>query len=56
MIENRITLKDDKKKELHALLQEGLNDVVQGNSRPFSEAMITLRNHRKKQNRGTLNG
>ena len=36
--------------ELYALLQEGLNDVSRGNSRPFTEAMDTLKSRRKKQN------
>ena len=44
---SQLTSADDEKQELHLLLQEGLTDVVQGNSRPFTEAMVTLRNHRK---------
>ena len=43
----QITSTNDEKQKLHRLLQEGLTDVVQGNSRPFTEAMVTLRNHRK---------
>ena len=43
----QITSTNDEKQELYLLLQEGLTDVVQGNSRPFTETIITLRNHRK---------
>jgi len=43
----QIVSANDEKQELYLLLQEGITDVVQGNSRPFTEAMITLRNHRK---------
>lgn len=34
--------------ELYGLIQEGLEDVAAGNTRPFSEAMSDLRGRRKK--------
>ena len=34
--------------ELYGLIQEGLEDVAAGNTRPFSEAMSDLRMRRKK--------
>lgn len=34
--------------ELYGLIQEGLEDVVAGNTRPFSEAMSDIRGRRKK--------
>lgn len=34
--------------ELYGLIQEGLEDVAAGNTRPFSEAMSDLRRRRKK--------
>ena len=34
--------------ELYGLLQEGLSDVNDGNTRPFSEAMSDLRNRHKR--------
>jgi len=34
--------------ELYTLLQEGLNDLSIGNSRPFTEALATLKSRRKK--------
>ena len=52
----QIASANNEKQELYLLLQKGFTDVVQGNSRPFTEAMDTLRNHRKKQNRGAMNG
>ncbi len=33
--------------ELYSLLQEGLDDVANGNTRPFSEAMSAIRERRK---------
>ena len=33
---------------LYALLQEGMDDVAAGNTRPFSEAMADLRGRRAK--------
>ena len=33
--------------ELYGLLQEGLSDVAEGKTRPFSEAMVDLRSKRK---------
>lgn len=33
--------------ELYGLIQEGLNDVQNGNIRPFSEAISDLRSQRK---------
>ena len=34
--------------ELYGLIQEGLEDVAAGNTRPFSEAMSDIRGRRKK--------
>ena len=34
--------------ELYGLIQEGLEDVVSGNTRPFSEAMSDIRRGRKR--------
>lgn len=34
--------------ELYGLLQEGLSDVAEGKTRPFSEAMSDLRSRRKR--------
>ncbi|MBQ8136296.1 MAG: type II toxin-antitoxin system Phd/YefM family antitoxin [Clostridia bacterium] len=34
--------------ELYTKLQEGLNDVEHGNTRPFSEAMTDIRSRRKR--------
>ncbi|MBQ9663063.1 MAG: type II toxin-antitoxin system Phd/YefM family antitoxin [Oscillospiraceae bacterium] len=34
--------------DLYGLLQEGLNDVKEGKSRPFSEAMAEIRAKRQK--------
>jgi PHD/YefM family antitoxin component YafN of YafNO toxin-antitoxin module len=34
--------------ELYGLLQEGLDDVANGNTRPFSEAIADIRRKRKK--------
>ena len=34
--------------ELYALLQEGMDDVAAGDTRPFSEAMTALRGRRVK--------
>ena len=34
--------------ELYGLIQEGLTDIHNGNTRPFSEAISDLRNHKKK--------
>lgn len=36
------------KYELYGKLQEGLNDVECGNTRPFSEAMADIRSRRRK--------
>lgn len=33
--------------ELYGLIQEGLSDIQNGNTRPFSEAISSLRNRRK---------
>ena len=33
--------------ELYELIKEGLNDIAAGNTRPFSDAMKTIRNTRK---------
>lgn len=35
--------------ELYGLLQEGLEDVKTGNTRPFSEAMTDIKDRRKQQ-------
>lgn len=34
--------------ELYSLLQEGLDDVAGGNTRPFSEAMADIRRNRRR--------
>lgn len=34
--------------ELYGLIQEGLTDIQNGNTRPFSEAISDLRNRKKK--------
>ncbi len=34
--------------ELYGLIQDGLNDVANGNTRPFSEAMTDIRRRRKR--------
>lgn len=34
--------------ELYGLLQEGLSDVADGSTRPFSEAMAEIRSRRKR--------
>lgn len=34
--------------ELYGLLKEGLDDVVTGNTKSFSEAMSEIRSHRKR--------
>ncbi|MGF7011709.1 PHD/YefM family antitoxin component YafN of YafNO toxin-antitoxin module [Lachnospiraceae bacterium PF1-21] len=34
--------------ELYGLIQEGLSDVAEGKTRPFSEAMSDLRSRRKR--------
>lgn len=34
--------------ELYGLLQEGLTDVAEGKTRPFSEAITDIRNRRKR--------
>lgn len=34
--------------ELYELIQEGLDDVVKGNTRPFSDAISDLKNRRKR--------
>ena len=34
--------------ELYTKLQEGLNDVERGNTRPFTEAMVDIRSRRKR--------
>ena len=33
--------------DLYELIKEGLNDIAAGNTRPFSDAMKTIRNTRK---------
>lgn len=35
--------------ELYGLIQEGLDDVKSGDSRPFSEAMADIRSRRKQR-------
>ena len=35
--------------ELYSLIQEGLEDVAAGNTRPFSEAMSDIRERRKNE-------
>lgn len=34
--------------ELYGLIQEGMDDITQGNTQPFSEAMSDLRSRRKR--------
>jgi len=34
--------------ELYSLIQDGLDDVARGNTRPFKEAMADIRNQRKR--------
>lgn len=34
--------------ELYGLIQEGLTDIAEGKTRPFSEAMSDIRSHRKR--------
>lgn len=34
--------------ELYGLIQEGLTDIVEGKTRPFSEAMSDIRSRRKR--------
>lgn len=34
--------------ELYGKLQEGMNDIEQGNTRPFAEAMANMRNRRRR--------
>lgn len=34
--------------ELYGLLQEGIDDIKEGNTRPFSEAMSDIRSRRKR--------
>ena len=34
--------------ELYGMLQEGLDDITNGNTRPFSEAMADIRGRRKR--------
>ena len=34
--------------ELYGLLQEGLDDVAEGNTRPFSDAITELRSRRRR--------
>ena len=34
--------------ELYGLIKEGLDDVAAGNTRPFSEAMSSIRDKRKR--------
>ena len=34
--------------ELYGLIQDGLNDVANGNTRPFSEAMTDIKRRRKR--------
>ena len=35
--------------ELYSLIQDGLEDIKAGDTRPFSEAMTDLKNRRRKQ-------
>ncbi len=35
--------------ELYSLIQDGLEDIKAGDTRPFSEAMADLKNRRRKQ-------
>ncbi|CDA67915.1 putative uncharacterized protein [Clostridium sp. CAG:510] len=34
--------------ELYGLIKEGLDDIAEGNTRPFSEAMSSIREKRKR--------
>lgn len=34
--------------ELYGLLQEGMDDIEKGNTRPIQEAMVEIRNSRKR--------
>lgn len=34
--------------ELYGLLKEGLDDIAQGKTKPFSDVMSTIRSHRKR--------
>jgi hypothetical protein len=34
--------------ELYGLIKEGLDDISEGNTRPFSEAMSSIREKRKR--------
>ena len=34
--------------ELYGKLQEGLNDIIRGNTRPFTDAMADIRSRRKR--------
>ncbi len=34
--------------ELYGLIKEGMDDIAQGNTRPFSEAMSSIRDKRKR--------
>lgn len=34
--------------ELYGLIKEGLDDIADGNTKPFSETMSAIRNRRKK--------
>lgn len=34
--------------ELYSKLQEGLNDITRGNTRPFADAMADIRSRRKR--------
>lgn len=36
------------KSELYGLIQEGLTDIAEGKTRPFSEAMSDIRSRRKR--------
>ena len=36
------------KLELYGLIQEGLTDIAEGKTRPFSEAMSDIRSRRKR--------
>lgn len=34
--------------ELYGLMKEGMDDIAEGNTRPFSEAMSSIRDKRKR--------
>ena len=34
--------------ELYSQMKEGMDDIVSGNTKPFSEAMENIRSHRRK--------